>query len=389
MAGAERRLAAIWFSDIVGDTALVAADEAAGLRARARHRSLLRSLAARHGGVVPERPHAVACALGAQASLREDRELRLRIGIHLGDVILEGGRVYGDGVNVASRIRPLAEAGRVAVSEPVFDAVKGQAGLELAPLGTHALKNVERPLAIYAVMGTFETSGPARLGGPGIRRAVIGVALAAAAAGALYLARELRLSRPVMPASVAVLPFADMSEGGNREYFADGATAHMWRGQMLIQQRRVSEGSTELQLALELDRFSPVSPQSPRTRGFLRDAYAIAGREKDAAETLLAGVPPLAQAELRSAYEAGGLRALLERFLRFEQERTGQRCASPAGVGASLSAQLGDAEGVFRCLELAARTGDMSTQVQVNPLFAPYRSDSRYAAYLRAMNLSE
>ena len=100
-------------------------------------------------------------------------------------------------------------------------------------------------------------------------------------------------------------------------------------------------------------------------------------------------MPPAAQAELRSAYEAGGTKVFLARFLRFEQERTGQPCGSPAGVGASLSAQLGDAEGVFRCLELAARTGDISAQTPVNPLFAPYRSDRRYAAYLEAMNLSE
>jgi len=75
-------------------------------------------------------------------------------------VIFEGGRVYGDGVNVASRIRPLAEPGGVAVSEPVFDAVKNQAGVELTPLGTHELKNVARPLAVYAVTGSAAT--PAR-----------------------------------------------------------------------------------------------------------------------------------------------------------------------------------------------------------------------------------
>jgi len=195
------------------------------------------------------------------------------------------------------------------------------------------------------------------------------------------------------------------------------ATAHMWRAQMLMHRGRVPEGSAEIQRALELDPFSPIvlwmagrfaswagdheraiellrramdlSPQSPRARWWLRDAYAVAGREKEAAATLLAAVPPAAQAELRSAYEAGGLSALLERFLRFEQERTGQPCGSPAGVGASLSAQLGDSEGVFRCLELGARTGDVSAQAPVNPLFAPYRSDPRYAAYLEAINLSE
>jgi serine/threonine-protein kinase len=195
------------------------------------------------------------------------------------------------------------------------------------------------------------------------------------------------------------------------------ATAHMWRAQMLMHQGRVRESTAEIQHALELDPFSPIvlwiagrftswagdhergiellkravdlNPDSTRPRWWLRDAYVVAGREKEAAETLLAAVPPAAEAELRSAYEAGGFNALLGRFLRFEQERTGQPCGSPAGVGASLAAQLGDAEDVFRCLELAARTGDGSMQVQVNPLFAPYRSDPRYAAYLEAMNLRE
>src|SRR5512145_31124 len=168
----DRRLAAIWFSDIVGYTALMGRDEQAGLRVRERHRALVRPLAARHHGKIvdengdelvaafPSALDAVSCALAAQAALREDTELKLRIGIHLGDVLFEGGRVYGDGVNVASRIRPLAEPGSVAVSEPVFDAVKNQAGIELTPLGAHELKNVARPLAVYAVTGSAAT--PAR-----------------------------------------------------------------------------------------------------------------------------------------------------------------------------------------------------------------------------------
>ncbi len=658
----DRRLAAIWFSDIVGYTALMGQDEQAGLRVRERHRNLLRPLAARHHGrvvdengdelvaVFPSGLDAVACALAARAELSDDPELKLRIGIHSGDVIFEGGRVYGDGVNVASRIRPFAEPGGVAVSEPVFDAVKNQAGVELTPLGTHELKNVARPLAVYAVTGSAATPTRALDNRPLLRRAALGAALLLAAATVLYLVRSWQASPPTGPASVAVLPFDDMSPNGDQEYFADGmteeiisalarlpdlrvvartsafafkgkdadirtigeqlgvrnvvegsvrrsgdrlrvtaqlvsvsdgyhlwsetyerevadvfaiqeevatrvaealsvriggrslaqgpppdprayelylvgrqlfalrteasmrraienfeqalalapshapalsgladaltqltvwgfdtspavleraheaaraavladpslgeahaslgrqrfaggtwdwegaerhlqratelspgyATAHMWRAEMLMQRGRVPEGSAEIQRALELDPFSPVvlwmagrfaswtgdheraiellrravdlSPQSPRARWWLRDAYAVAGREEEAAETLLASVPPLAQAELRSAYEASGLRALLERFLRFEQDRTGQPCGSPAGVGASLFAQLEDSEGVFRCLELGARTGDQSAKAPVNPLFAPYRSDPRYAAYLEAMNLSE
>jgi len=658
----DRRLAAIWFSDIVGYTALMGRDEQAGLRVRERHRSLLRPLAARHHGkivdengdelvaVFPSGLDAVSCALAAQATLRDDPELSLRIGIHLGDVIFEGGRVYGDGVNVASRIRPLAEPGGVAVSEPVFDAVKNQAGIEGTPLGTHQFKNIARPLAVVAVSGSPVAptrTAPRRFG---LRRVAIAAALLIAVAAALYLARSWRSSSPGESASVAVLPFSDMSASRDQEYFADGMTeeiinalarlpdlrvvartsafafkgkgadirtigeqlgvknvvegsvrragerlrvtaqlisvadgyhvwsetyerdvsdvfaiqeevatkvaealsvriggrslaqgqpgdprayelyltgrqifglrteasmrraiehfeqalalapsyapalsgladaltlltnygfdtspavierareaaqaavradptlgeahaslgrqqfaggtwnwdeaerhlkralelspgypaAHMWRAELLMSRGRAAEASAETQRALELDPFSPVvlwtagrfafyvgdleraiellrravdlSPQMARARWSLRDAYAVAGREDEAAEILLAAEPPAAQAELRKAYEAGGLNALFERHLRFEQERTGQPCGSPAGAGASLYAQLEDAEGVFRCLQLAARTGSMGAQGQQNPVFAAYRSDPRWAAYLEAINLRE
>jgi TolB-like protein/cytochrome c-type biogenesis protein CcmH/NrfG len=646
----------------VGYTALMGRDEQAGLRVRERHRSLLRPLAARHHGkivdengdelvaVFPSGLDAVACALAAQASLREDPELSLRIGIHLGDVIFEGGRVYGDGVNVASRIRPFAEPGGVAVSEPVFDAVKNQAGVAGTPLGTHELKNVARPLAVYAVTGNAAMptrAAPLRFG---LRRVAIGAGLVVAVAAALTLARSWQSSSPTGPASVAVLPFDDMSPNGDQEYFADGiseeiinalarlpdlrvvartsafafkgkdvdirtigeqlgvrnvvegsvrrsgerlrvtaqlisvadgyhlwsetydrdvadvfaiqeevatnvaealsvriagrslaqrpppdprayelyltgrqlfaqrteaslrsaveyfeqalalspsyapalsgladvlvtlqglgidtdpagierareaaqaavrsdpglgaahsslgrlefaggrwhwkeaeahllraieldpgnASTHLRYGQVLILQARVEEGLAAIQRALELDPLSPtllwnagrfasmtgdheraiellrravdLSPQAPEARRILAEAYAIAGRDKESAETILAGVPAPAQAELRSAYEAGGLRALLERQLRSEQERTGQPCGARAAVAASYSAQLGDAEGVFRCLQEEARLGGFPTFNRLNPLFAPYRSDPRYAAYLEAMNLRE
>jgi tetratricopeptide (TPR) repeat protein len=190
----------------------------------------------------------------------------------------------------------------------------------------------------------------------------------------------------------------------------------MWRAQVLTALGRVREASAEIQGALELDPFSPdvlgtagrlafylgdheraiellrravdLSPRSSQARWHLRDAYAAAGREQEAAETLLAAASPAAQAELRGAYDAGGLKPLLERFLRLEQERTGQLCTSVAGAGASLYAQLGDAEGAFHCLRVAARAGEMA-QPGLDPLFAPYRSDARYAAHLEAMNLRE
>ena len=188
----------------------------------------------------------------------------------------------------------------------------------------------------------------------------------------------------------------------------------MWRAEALMARGRAVEGAEEIQRALELDPFSPailwaagrfaswggdheraielgkravdLSPESFRFRVSLWEIYALAGREEEAAQALLGAAAPAARAELENAYAAGGPKALIERFLRFEHERTGQPC----GRGrAALYARLGDAEGVFRCLQHAARTGYEAPQVQLDPVFAPYRSDPRYAALLEEMNLRE
>ncbi len=132
--GSERRLAAIMFTDIVGYTALMARDEEAGRRARDRHEAVVRLLVERYHGEWIERtgdetlssfPSAVDgvnCALAIQAALDDESELRVRIGIHVGDVVVSEGSVHGDGVNIASRIRPgpspAASASRMRYSTP-------------------------------------------------------------------------------------------------------------------------------------------------------------------------------------------------------------------------------------------------------------------------------
>jgi class 3 adenylate cyclase len=128
-AGPERRLAAIAFSDIVDYTALTGRDEARAIRARDRHRALTRPLVEQFQGemvdatgdemlcVFPSALLAVDYAIALQAVLRDDADLRLRIGVHLGDVVRREGEVIGEGVNVAARIRPLARRiGRISGS---------------------------------------------------------------------------------------------------------------------------------------------------------------------------------------------------------------------------------------------------------------------------------
>jgi TolB-like protein/Tfp pilus assembly protein PilF len=203
----ERRLAAIMFADIVGYTALMAADEAGGIRARERHRALVRPLVEKYHGeaieargdeslaVFPTALDAVNCALAIEEALAADSELRLHIGIHVGDLVVERGEVTGDAVNIAARIRSFAESG-VCVSGEVYHSVRNQPNVEARPLGEHELRNVGRPVALYAIRG----------------------AAAAPRAATVRPAESGRIR------SLAVLPLENLSADPTQEYFADGMT---------------------------------------------------------------------------------------------------------------------------------------------------------------------
>jgi class 3 adenylate cyclase/pimeloyl-ACP methyl ester carboxylesterase len=161
----ERRLAAIMFTDIVGYTALMAESEERGLGVRERHRALTRPLVSRYHGelieargdesvsVFPTALDAVNCALAIEERIRDDRELSLHIGIHLGDLVLEEGEVSGDGVNIAARICALSEGGGLCVSGEVHRSIRNQPGIETTPLGEQKLKNVPEPVSVYSVAG--------------------------------------------------------------------------------------------------------------------------------------------------------------------------------------------------------------------------------------------
>ena len=147
----------------------------------------------------PSVVNAVACAAAVQkamiarnADIPEDRKVELRIGVHLGDVIAEGGDVYGDGVNVAARIESLAPAGGIAISGMVHDNIGNRLDLAFKDIGEQQLKNIAREVRVYLVRlnSNAATSQP-------------------------------KLTLPDKP-SIAVLPFANMSGDAEQEYFADG-----------------------------------------------------------------------------------------------------------------------------------------------------------------------
>ncbi|HXW37305.1 MAG TPA: adenylate/guanylate cyclase domain-containing protein [Nitrososphaerales archaeon] len=161
-----RRLAAIMFTDIVGYTSMAHADETRTLEVLKQHRGLLRPIVVKHGGsevktmgdaFLIEFSSALAateCAAEIEKTLREynkqnSRDVHVKIGIHVGDVVHEGGDVYGDAVNIAARIVTLAQGGGTCISQQVYDQVRNKSTLRFSRLGAQTLKNVSDPIDVY------------------------------------------------------------------------------------------------------------------------------------------------------------------------------------------------------------------------------------------------
>src|SRR5258708_20416753 len=158
-----RELAAIMFSDVVGYTAIMGRNEHEGLRAVREHRAHLRATLPRFNGrLIGEigdgtlssfhsAVDAVNCARELQAALVNDPELRLRIGIHVGDVVFTDDTILADAVNAASRIHDLAPPGGSCISERVYEEIRNKPEFQVKDLGEKKLKNVARPIRAYAL----------------------------------------------------------------------------------------------------------------------------------------------------------------------------------------------------------------------------------------------
>src|SRR5262245_48176063 len=171
---AQRRLSAILAADVVGYSRLMERDEADTLATlKNRRKDVLEPLVAQHQGRIfkvagdgmlaefGSAVNAVHCAIDLQQAmaaantpLPEDRRIALRIGVHLGDVMVEDDDLYGDTVNIAARLEGIAEPGGIVVSGTVFDYVRNKVRARFEPLGSQPLKNIAEPVHAYAVVGT-------------------------------------------------------------------------------------------------------------------------------------------------------------------------------------------------------------------------------------------
>jgi adenylate cyclase len=264
-----RQLAAIMFSDVVGYTALMGRDEHAALHALDAHRELLRILLPKFNGRMAgeigdgtltsfhSAIEAVNCAREVQASLQDQPELKVRIGIHLGDVVFSNNTVLGDGVNVASRIHALAPPGGICVSANVYDEIRNKPGTRLKDLGEQRLKNVSRPIRVYQIVDSVPITQRAEPGGHRRRIALIAGAGAAIFAGVILVLMRLKWPGPApYPAqsaakrtisSIAVLPLDNFSGDPNQEYFADGMTDELTTDLASITALRVISRSSVMQ----------------------------------------------------------------------------------------------------------------------------------------------
>jgi adenylate cyclase len=260
----KRKLAAIFSADVKGYSRLMGDDEMATVQTLKVYREVLGHLIRQHHGRVVDSPgdnllaefpsvvEAVQCAVESQqaladknAALPRHRRMEFRIGINLGDVIEDGERIYGDGVNIAARMEALADGGGICISGTAYDQVENKLALAYDYLGEQAVKNIARPVRVYRVRSSEAAAVQAEVHTPPAIKGRHRLPLVIGAAGVILLSlavvtlwrfyfrpragfdiasvKQKAIEQMAKP-SIAVLPFTDLSADSEQGYFSDGVT---------------------------------------------------------------------------------------------------------------------------------------------------------------------
>ncbi len=272
----QRKLAAIIFTDIVGYSGMMSKDEKLAMSVLLKNRNVQKDAIKKFNGefikeigdgtlsIFQSSWDAVSCAIDIQKIISSEFSFQLRIGIHIGDIIISESDVFGDGVNIASRIQALCEPGGICISQRVYEDIKNKSGIKVDCVGEKLLKNIDQPVSIYAIAAeciqnilvqqrsdeeTHSQSGEIKRNAkkvPSVRKLYIGISTAIVTiiiliAGYFLFPKKTALNKSlsntegsfkrkakaIWTNSIAVLPFTDLSPDKDQEYFCDGISEEL------------------------------------------------------------------------------------------------------------------------------------------------------------------